>query len=92
MKKEDLFYKLEQFPSECRGLHPMGLRLEPISNYGLDRHMWEIWIVGERNIDLSLVMWLPDMVFVKRYTSLQRAEKDLIKFRRWFSQWKNENS
>lgn len=91
MNKDDFFDTLERFPDSCKGYDPMGCRLQESPNFGLDRREWSIWLVGEGNIDECVVLSLPDLLFVKRYYSSEKAQKDLVKFRKWFSEWKNEN-
>ncbi|QPI18110.1 hypothetical protein POP15_062 [Pectobacterium phage POP15] len=89
--KAVVFEKLDRFPRACRGFEPKGIRLTQATNYGLDKEEWRIWVVGPGSVDETLNA-ATDTLIIKNYHSLDRAMKDLAKFRKWFAEWQNENS
>ena len=91
--KLEFFDKLDRFSmTTCaKGMAPAGIRMKMAENFGLDPEEYRIWIVGEKSVDEHFPM-KTDNLFVQKYRSFTKAEKDLDKFRKWFAEWKNENS
>lgn len=91
MNKDDFFDKIERFPSFTNRGEAKGVRMVKATNYGLDKQIYNIWLVGSGSLDESLVI-ASDILIVKRYTSEERATRDLVKFRKWFNDFVNSTN
>ncbi|ARB11520.1 hypothetical protein CB7_46 [Pectobacterium phage vB_PatM_CB7] len=91
MNKEDFFDRLDGAVRQLakRNMEPKGLRVN--GNNDPFNPLWKIWIVGPGSVDETLVLaW--DIWPVANYRSLEKAEKELTKFRRWFAEWEHETA
>lgn len=79
MNKQELFDRVDAFIS-THGYVPVNVRVHFDNNYGLDRQTVSLWLVGKYSADETLCMGI-DTLFLKRYHSAERAEKDASRFR-----------
>lgn len=79
MNKQELFDRVDAFIS-THGYVPVNVRVHFDKNYGLDRQAVSLWLVGKYSADETLCMGI-DTLFLKRYHSAERAEKDASRFR-----------
>lgn len=59
------------------------VRVHKDRNYGLEVQTYSLWLVGSYSSDVSLCMGMDSYPLCVRFRSLEKANKERDKFKRW---------